>query len=286
MVRIMICGIASCLMLSPAQGQRSQIPELTQEQADSRTVIGVMNEYLAAGAEAIRVKQYDEGIRLTKIGLDRPASPRDRSAALSNLCAAHAAKNEPDLAIGYCNESHRDQRHELARVQQPRLCVLLEAHVRRSRCGSRRGAVDQPERQADAADPRHDERTPSARAGHDRGAPTSRVASPSRRGNRRRGVSRSPPRRETPRATPSTPSAPGAASCGATPTSATSACYSISRRRVLRGWRASRPWPCRRGPSSRRGSRRIARCGSAIHAPDGSTRPTCVATLWAAPGER
>ena len=170
MVRIMICGIASCLMLGPAQGQRSQIPELTQEQADSRTVIGVANEYLAAGAEAIRVKQYDEGIRLTKIGLDRPASPRDRSAALSNLCAAHAAKNEPDLAIGYCNESHRNQRRELACVQQPRVRVLLEAHVRRSRCGPRRSAVDQPGRQADAADPRHDERAPPARARHDRGA--------------------------------------------------------------------------------------------------------------------
>ncbi len=105
MVRIMICGIASCLMLGPAQAQRSTTPEFTQEQADSRTVIGVVNEYLAAGAEAIRVKQYDEGIRLTKIGLGRPASPRDRSAGLSNLCAAHAAKNEPDLAIGYCTES-------------------------------------------------------------------------------------------------------------------------------------------------------------------------------------
>lgn len=105
MVRIMVCGIASCLMLGPAQAQRSKIPELTQEQADSRTVLGAVNEYLAAGAEAIRVKQYDEGIRLTKLGLDRPASPRDRSAGLSNLCAAHAAKNEPDLAIGYCTES-------------------------------------------------------------------------------------------------------------------------------------------------------------------------------------
>ena len=105
MVRLMICGIAGCLALGAAQAQRSQIPELTQEQADSRTVIGAMNEYLAAGAEAIRLKEYDEGIRLTKLGLDRPASPRDRSAALSNLCAAHAAKNEPDLAIGYCNES-------------------------------------------------------------------------------------------------------------------------------------------------------------------------------------
>jgi tetratricopeptide (TPR) repeat protein len=105
MVRIVVCGIASCLMLGPAHGQRSEIPELTQEQPDSRTVIGVANEYLAAGAEAIRVKQYDEGIRLTKLGLERPASPRDRSAALSNLCAAHAAKNEPDLAIGYCTQS-------------------------------------------------------------------------------------------------------------------------------------------------------------------------------------
>ena len=105
MVRILICGIASCLLLGPALGQRPGVPELTHNQPDSRTVLGVANEYLAAGAEAIRVKQYDEGIRLTKLGLDRPASPRDRSAALSNLCAAHAAKNEPDLAIGYCTES-------------------------------------------------------------------------------------------------------------------------------------------------------------------------------------
>jgi tetratricopeptide (TPR) repeat protein len=105
MVRIAIGGVASCLMLGPAMGQRQAIPEIAQEQPDSRTVLGVANEYLAAGAEAIRVKQYDEGIRLTKLGLERPTSPHNRSAALSNLCAAHAAKNEPDLAIGYCTES-------------------------------------------------------------------------------------------------------------------------------------------------------------------------------------
>jgi tetratricopeptide (TPR) repeat protein len=92
-------------MFGPALGQRSELPELTQQQADSRTVLGVANEYLAAGAEAIRSGHYEEGIRLTKLGLDRPASPRDRAAALSNLCAAHAAKNEPDTAIGYCTES-------------------------------------------------------------------------------------------------------------------------------------------------------------------------------------
>jgi tetratricopeptide (TPR) repeat protein len=105
MGRILLCGIASCLAWGSALGQRSEVRELTQEQADSRTVLGVANEYLSAGAEAIRAGQYDDGIRLTKLGLDRPASPRDRAAALSNLCAAHAAKNEPDTAIGYCTES-------------------------------------------------------------------------------------------------------------------------------------------------------------------------------------
>ena len=105
MARILLCGIASCLVWSPAFGQRSSTPEFTQESADSRTVLGVTNEYLAAGAEAMRDKQYEEGIRLTKLGLERPTSPRDRAAALSNLCAAHAAQNQPDLAIGYCTES-------------------------------------------------------------------------------------------------------------------------------------------------------------------------------------
>ena len=106
MVRVsVVCGMATYLIASVSLGQRSEVPELTQQQPDSRTVLGPANEYLSAGAEAIRVKQYDEGIRLTKLGLERPASPRDRSAGLSNLCAAHAARNEPDLAIGYCSES-------------------------------------------------------------------------------------------------------------------------------------------------------------------------------------
>jgi tetratricopeptide (TPR) repeat protein len=85
--------------------QPGKVSELTQEQPDSRTVLGIENEYLSTGAEALRVGQYDEGIRLTTLGLERPTSPRDRSAALSNLCAAHAAKRQPDIAIDYCNQS-------------------------------------------------------------------------------------------------------------------------------------------------------------------------------------
>jgi tetratricopeptide (TPR) repeat protein len=105
MTRSLFFGIASCLVLGSASGQRSGVPQVTQETADSRTVLGVANEYLSAGAEAIRSGQYDEGIRLTKLGLERPATPRDRAAGLSNLCAAHAAIKQPDVAIPYCTES-------------------------------------------------------------------------------------------------------------------------------------------------------------------------------------
>jgi tetratricopeptide (TPR) repeat protein len=104
MARVIICGIVMCLVATAASGQ-GRVREVAQEQPDSRSVFGVSNEYLAAGAEAIRAKRYDEGIRLTKLGLERPNSPRDRAAGLSNLCAAHAAKNEPDTAIQYCTES-------------------------------------------------------------------------------------------------------------------------------------------------------------------------------------
>jgi tetratricopeptide (TPR) repeat protein len=79
--------------------------KLTQKKADARSVVGVQNEYLAAGAEALFAKQYDEGIRLTTLGLERPTLPRDRADALANLCAAHAAKREPAIAIAYCTQS-------------------------------------------------------------------------------------------------------------------------------------------------------------------------------------
>jgi tetratricopeptide (TPR) repeat protein len=63
------------------------------------------DEYLAAGADAIRAGQFDDGIRLTLIGIERATSDRNRAAGLANLCAAHVAKREPDRALPYCTES-------------------------------------------------------------------------------------------------------------------------------------------------------------------------------------
>ena len=74
----------------------------------NRTIIGNGNEFLTAGTFSIRMGQYEEGIRLTELGLTRyQPSRRDRSVAQSNLCAAYAARGEPFVAIDYCTESIR-----------------------------------------------------------------------------------------------------------------------------------------------------------------------------------
>lgn len=82
------------------------VPGLSWAQADGRTILGSGNEFLSAGSFAIRVGQYDEGIRLTELGLKRyQPNTADRAAAYSNLCAAYAAKGQPDTAIEFCDQS-------------------------------------------------------------------------------------------------------------------------------------------------------------------------------------
>jgi tetratricopeptide (TPR) repeat protein len=100
MARVLVSSFAACLVTSVGWAQTD-----SQRTPDSRTVIGGGNELLAAGAEMIRAGQYADGIRLTTLGLDRSPSVADRAAALSNLCAAHAATGNPDLAITFCTES-------------------------------------------------------------------------------------------------------------------------------------------------------------------------------------
>jgi tetratricopeptide (TPR) repeat protein len=100
MGRAIIKGLAMCVVASPGWAQ------IDNATPDNRTVIGGGNELLAAGANAIRAGQYDEGIRLTNLGLERRDNrTSERAAALSNLCAAYAAKRMPDRAIELCTES-------------------------------------------------------------------------------------------------------------------------------------------------------------------------------------
>ncbi len=66
-----------------------------------RTVLGV-NSQLADGATALTIGNYDEGIRLTKLGLNRPPKLNQRSAALSNLCAGFDGAEQYEQALTHC----------------------------------------------------------------------------------------------------------------------------------------------------------------------------------------
>jgi tetratricopeptide (TPR) repeat protein len=100
MARAQLIGLIASLAAGAIGAQTSD----RADRAQSRTVLG-SNEYLADGAEQIRMRQYDEGIRLTTLGLAQAASINERAAALSNLCAAFAAKGNADQAIDYCTQS-------------------------------------------------------------------------------------------------------------------------------------------------------------------------------------
>jgi tetratricopeptide (TPR) repeat protein len=100
MARTQVIGLIASLVVGAVGAQSVD----RTDRALSRTVLGI-NDYLAQGAEQIRMRQYDEGIRLTTLGLVQAASSNERAAALSNLCAAYAAKGNADQAIDYCTQS-------------------------------------------------------------------------------------------------------------------------------------------------------------------------------------
>jgi tetratricopeptide (TPR) repeat protein len=104
---MLIAVALSCVAGSAAaQVPKSELRELQDRLPDNRIVFGGGNELLSAGAQAMRIGRYDDGIMLTQMGLERRGlSDALRSAGLSNLCAAYAAKKEPDRAIEICGQS-------------------------------------------------------------------------------------------------------------------------------------------------------------------------------------
>lgn len=70
----------------------------------AKTVLG-QNEQLAAGARALRLGDYEEGIRLTLGGLKAENRRLNRGRALSNLCAGYAGVEDHEKALAACNEA-------------------------------------------------------------------------------------------------------------------------------------------------------------------------------------
>ena len=77
---------------------------LTLAAGGSRIVLGT-EPHLSKGAIALLFGNYDEGIRLTKLGLGAPPDWSDRSGALSNLCAGFAGAAAYDQAIKHCTSA-------------------------------------------------------------------------------------------------------------------------------------------------------------------------------------
>ncbi len=84
----------------------------TQADTPAKTVLGPGNVDLADGAEALRVGDAEEGVRLTQRGLRSGVSGRDRVAGYSNLCAGLILLERLDEALEACNHAlELNERH-------------------------------------------------------------------------------------------------------------------------------------------------------------------------------
>ncbi len=80
----------------------AQAEDSERMETGTKTVIGVRNMPLKSGAEALLAGDYEEGVRLTHIGLTQAFGVREEEAALSNLCAGYLQLGKYDTALQYC----------------------------------------------------------------------------------------------------------------------------------------------------------------------------------------
>lgn len=78
---------------------------LADQTPDSKTVLGPRNPHLADGATALKAGDIEDGVRLTLLGLEYAQGQRERSAALSNLCAGYMLLGNLDDSLDYCNRA-------------------------------------------------------------------------------------------------------------------------------------------------------------------------------------
>lgn len=72
--------------------------------ADSTLTLGVDPD-LVAGAEALQLGRFKEGVALTESGLRGAVTVDQRASALNNLCAGYTALRRYDIAVIHCSES-------------------------------------------------------------------------------------------------------------------------------------------------------------------------------------
>jgi len=77
--------------------------QAVDQESGNKTVLGVRNVPLKQGADALLRGDWEEGVRLTHIGLKQAFGSREEEAGLSNLCAGYLQMGQYDKALMYCN---------------------------------------------------------------------------------------------------------------------------------------------------------------------------------------
>lgn len=96
---------ASALFVPALLGPGSAVAADDSSTAHSATIIGPLNPLLAAGTDALEMRRYEEGVRLTLAGLEQPNSIHDQAAGHSNVCAGYAALKRWEEALVHCNHA-------------------------------------------------------------------------------------------------------------------------------------------------------------------------------------
>ncbi|MCY4166234.1 MAG: hypothetical protein OXF03_08865 [Gammaproteobacteria bacterium] len=98
---------------------------------------------LSDGAMALRLGDYDEGIRLTLVGLRSPVgrahSMKTRSAAHSNLCAGYMMASQLRIAREHCDEALRIMRRNWRAYSNRAVLFVLTGQLKRAADDVERG---------------------------------------------------------------------------------------------------------------------------------------------------
>lgn len=92
-------ALLSFLLLAPPAAAQNA------EDANVKTVLGPRNPNLVDGANELLAGNAEEGIRLSRLGLDVAVGQRERQAGLGNICAGYVMLEKYDEALEFCDQA-------------------------------------------------------------------------------------------------------------------------------------------------------------------------------------
>ena len=139
--------LAAVLTLSLA-GIAFADEQSSSAESDSRTVLGPRNPALNDGAQELLDGNVEEGIRLTRIGLEEAMGRRERQAGLSNLCAGYVLLEQYDTALEFCNQAIAENENNWRALSNRALTYVYTGRYDEARVDLERGEEIAPHAQS------------------------------------------------------------------------------------------------------------------------------------------